>query len=199
MNYKNIKSLLPTKWEDITVHQYINVQSAIVNVETELDEEEAAANEIDNMLNIAAKLLNVEVAEVYTIPINEVAYVVAQLSFIYVDIIPNAKPDVRMKSHVDVEYGNYATFRTLQSTDITSVAKNLTVILGLFMNDITKDEILQMNIVDAMTVFFFAQKQLIKLLRTTQVSLLLTLVKQRWQEIKNRIPLLRTTQKNLIS
>jgi hypothetical protein len=183
MNYTELKPLLPTKWEDIKLKDYMKISEAIVTTEEGLDEVEQSLQMVDNIFNIVSKLTGISLVELMTIDMKDIKYVCADMSFIFTEIEPSAIHHPKMKTDVDTSYSNYITYSNL-SGDPTMIAQSLPVIVESFLKDVSTEEIMDMNIVDVMTIFFCQVKLLRKYMKTTRQSLLWTIIVQRIKEIK---------------
>lgn len=186
MNYKELKPLLPTKWEDIKLKDYLKICDAIITLDDDIDEFEYQLQMVDNVFSIVSKLTGISLNELFSIEVGDISKVVSDMSFIFFDVAPNPVPHLQFKKDIDVSYGNYITFSNL-TMDEKNISKSLPIILQSFLVNVTEDEVLDMNIVDVMGVFFCHHRSLKEYLKRTRISLLWTIVKQRWMQIKSTI------------
>jgi hypothetical protein len=175
MNYTDIEKLIPTSWDQIKLKDFVKIADAKVDVADEDDDDLHNAQRVDNIFNILSTYLNIPLADLYSIEFTDIPKVVNAMSFIYTDVVPKDKPLPNQKKDLDITYGNYITYTNL-SQDVTTIHKHLGTIVKSFLTD--DSDVNEMNMVDVITVFFFANKLLVKSMKTTRRSLLVKLVKQ---------------------
>jgi len=182
MKYKEIQPLLPSKWEDITLKQYQSILGALIDTEDDLTPDEQRAQQVDNLLNISSKLLNIPLDEIYKdfMPMDW-DKLINHFSFIYVDMKPMDKPHVKQKKTIDVSFDNYILFSKLKP-DVVSVAQSLPGIVKSFTTGMTDEEIENLNIREAMSIFFFAVKVMKQSLSNLRLYLLCRMLKQMMKE-----------------
>jgi hypothetical protein len=183
MTYKEIKPLLPTKWEDIKLKDYLLISDAIVSTEDDLDPLEHQLQMVDNVFNIVSKLTGISLNELMTIDTKDISKVVLHMEFIFTDIVPNAVPHSKMKKDIDTTYANYITFTNL-TADPANISQALPTIIQSFLIDVSADEVLELGMVEVMTIFFCQVRLLRKYMMTTRQSLLWTIIKQRAKQVK---------------
>ena len=182
MKYNDLKPLLPSNWNEVTLEQYLRICDALISTSEDMDADEYQAQQIDNTFNIISKLIDVPLAVLYSIDVQDIAKVCLHVQFLSTDIKPLSKPLVNQKKDVDTSYSNMITYKQM-TAEPTNLSHNLPTIIESFIDGITREEVMKMNMVNVITVFFFAQKSLIKFQQTIKQSLLWMMLKVRWKQV----------------
>ena len=186
MRYNDLKPLLPTSWNEVTLEQYLRIYDAIVSVNEDMDADEYQAQMIDNTFSIISKLIDIPLSELYQINVTDIAKVCLHVKFLNDEIQPLSKPLSNQKKDVDTSYSNMITYKQLTSAP-DKISMNLPTIVESFLIDVKPDDVLKMNMVDVTTVFFFALKLLTKYHKTIRQSLLWKIMKLQIKQLFQRI------------
>lgn len=166
---QEIYNQLPSSWNTLRLKDY----QAINAIEKEDYGE-------DTIFYYLSTLCNESVDDLQNLSIPDLTKLFNRIKF-----ITNSVPEIKDKSLLelkpfeDVKYNDFVTYEKLCRNDDTTI-QNIHLILKAYIkNDLTLNEILDLNTEEVFTCFFLLQKHTKKFLSSMKLSLRLTLIKQK--------------------
>lgn len=183
---KELIEKLPKNWNEVTLEMYLRVLDVELDNDLEIGDEECNLQVIDNVLIMTAALIREDVKKFRQLETTDILKIYAVMQFLNIEVTPHVLPIETMKKDIDFSYDNLITYSQL-TKDKSRILHNLPAIIKTYLNkDVTDEQVLQMNMVDVMTVFFFVNAKL-KAYLTTTLESLTTTKRTMWQEIKYQI------------
>jgi hypothetical protein len=149
---------LPSKWEEVTIADFIKLSEIEVDENYILEEGKIVENLFvghNNIIKVISVLTNVTVDEIENYSFQSIAKLSKKLDFMLVEPVPNKTSKLKWKSVNEISYDGYVTFQQFGN----DFMKHLAIIIPKFVkNEVSEEEILKMNMVDAYTAFFFAKE-----------------------------------------
>jgi hypothetical protein len=176
MNEKEILEKLPSSWETFLLEDFQKIAS-IENIEqTSLN---GKFDGVETTLNILEALTGLTRDELEGMPLSTLQKYSSKISFLQHQPVYEKRSSIEWKSLEEITTNDFITYNSLANNALP----NLHYILKAFSkNKRTEDEILKMNMQDALNGFFLLRQKLQKFSKTTQRYLLLQLIKQKLKE-----------------
>jgi len=155
---KNIIEKIPTAWKDVKVKDFEKL------TELTIVEPDGKYNNlfvgIDNSVNVLSVFTGISAKELNSIPINEVIPLMNRLEFMKEMPQVNKKSKIKWKNVDEITYGDYILYQQFGNEDFF---KNLHLLIPAFSKEkILEEDVLNMNLEDMHTAFFFLRKDVTK-------------------------------------
>jgi len=191
--FEEIYSKLPSKWEEVTVQDFIRCSPFFSNV-SETDDDFLV---YDNHVKVLAALSNMPVDELELLSLSEMNKLGTKIDFMIVPPQINKTSTIKWKSVSEITYGNYVAFQQLGG----DFFNNIHILLPAFANnEMTAEDVLKMNMVDATTGFFLLSKHTRKYLKRTifflRVKMILLIIKEKTQLMFSKMKSMLQRKKN---
>jgi hypothetical protein len=158
---KNIIEKIPTAWKDVKVKDYQKLSEIVVTESGELDNLFVG---IDNSIKVLSAFTGMTVEELEALPMNEVTQMSKRLDFMLTLPEINKKSIIKWKKLEEITYNDFILFNQFGN----DFFKNLHLLIPAFSKTkISEEEVLDMNLEDMHTAFFFLRKHVIKSLKRT--------------------------------
>jgi hypothetical protein len=181
MKYNELKDRLPKSWEDVTLKDYQRVMKAVYYWELKEGDENYELQQIDNSLVTISALMDIDVTIIKGYQISEYLELVQLVQWVHVLPEPSKVKPTYIKKDIDITLDNYITFQAVANTPVKAL-ENIKEVVNLFVVDNNSPkpwykfksretgllDTDKMNMVEVVTLFFFAQKLLTKSLKHTQ-------------------------------
>lgn len=188
MNREEILNAIPASWDDVTLEQY----NRILDVNTDVENDD---DMIDKVIEIAAKILDIDISVLRGLDFPDVTNIIKKLMFIFKAPEPLKKPLEIMKDKVDFSWDNHITVTQLTADPDKIPYRLKDIVKTIVKPDVKPDDIDKMSVTDVVTLFFFATKLFKKTTRTIHISLLKQVLKETAKRIWNGIIGKKTKQK----
>ncbi|MFT3912248.1 MAG: hypothetical protein QM737_22665 [Ferruginibacter sp.] len=163
---KEILSLLPATWSELKLKDFLIISS----IQNEVDED---LGETFNQANIDFKIISVlsgdSIDELENLTLQDIAQLTNKISFLSKEPVIDKKNKINWKSVEEITYGDLIVFHRYFKGNIDNNIHH--IIKSFSKDDLTEDAILQMNMQDLNTGFFFLRLSVRKFIQRSQRSL----------------------------
>ena len=183
MNYKDIISNLPSKWEDINLHQFKKLLDLKVS-ESE-DEIDGLFNGVDNTIKVLSVLSGISIELLESCPFPIIQEMANKIGFTLNEPDPKkCATTLKIKNLESITYDNYVTFITLANEPL----KNITQIIKSFSAvELSDEEIEKLSVTEVMGAFFLLTQKLRKYIRCSTKQAVMKLLKQAIREFLTQV------------
>ena len=163
---EEIYNKLPSKWEDVSIAKFAKFGAIKISGPVYSENETTADVDIenlfvgaDNTLKAISILADVLVEDLEDLPLVSILNLSKKIEFISEAPLPNRKCAIKWKSAAEMTYNDFILFQQFQK----DFMNNLPLLIPAFAKtEISEEEAMNMNVVDAQTAFFFFKKHLKK-------------------------------------
>jgi hypothetical protein len=182
MNHKDILNKLPSSWQEMKLRDYLKV------TDLEISEDDDLFNGVDNTLRVISALADVPVPTLEELPYPQIMDLAKHIEFISTLPKPTKDTKLQWKKVESIKYNDFVTFLALSKEPI----QNLPTIIQTFSKkELSEEEVLDLDMVECYSGFFFLNKGLKKSFRRmiiySSLKLIRQSVKMMWSALMGRI------------
>ena len=189
---KSIYKMLPERWEDISVSVYQRLTGIIITAPDEYIG--TLSMGMEYYIKIISKFTDLPIEQINNLPMADLVELAKKIQFITVMPIRNKKPSITFKSRDEITYNDFVIYQQLQN----DFYNNLHLILPSFIKEeLSPVQIGELNIVEAYTAFFFANKKIKKLQKRSVFYLKVISMSLKIEKMMKKIKAILLFQKSL--
>lgn len=158
-----ILSVLPSSWTDIKLNHFIKISAIPIN------EEGVIEATMENTINLISILSGATVDELEEFPMSMIAKLNHKIAFIYTEPEIQKESQIKWKTVNEITYGDIVVY----DKHFKGNFNNIHLVIKAFSKEpLTEEQILDMNMLEIHSAFFFLKLSVQKFITDSQTSLI---------------------------